>query len=87
MSITVKNNTSNIIEVAINQWDTDGDTRYSPLSVGASDKWVRKDTRGYVLSLRQRGVEKPYYVLVDSNIVVDNTEVKDNEKVISPISR
>lgn len=87
MSINVKNNSSNKIEVAINQWGDNGKTGYFPLDAGKSDDWDRGDSRGFVLSLRQGGTEKPYYVLADSNIVVANTEVRDNDKVISPINR
>jgi hypothetical protein len=86
MSISVKNNSSNKIEVAINQWGNDGQTGYFALSVDESDTWNRGDSRGFVLSLRKGGTEKPYYVQSDSSIVVGNTEVKDNGRVLTPLS-
>ncbi|UCZ84911.1 hypothetical protein LGQ10_00915 [Pseudomonas sp. L5B5] len=86
MGINVKNNSSNKIEVAINQWGNDGQTGYFSLGVAQADNWSRSDSRGFVLSLRKGGTEKPYYVQSDSSIVVENTDVKDNGRVISPIS-
>ena len=86
MGISVKNNSSNKIEVAINQWGNDGQTGYFALSVDGSDTWNRSDSRGFVLSLRKRGTEKPYYVQSDSSIVVGNTEVKDNGRILTPLS-
>ncbi|MCB2254439.1 hypothetical protein KTQ74_21215 [Pseudomonas chlororaphis] len=86
MGIHVKNNTSNKIEVAINQWGNDGQTGYFPIAVDQSDTWSRTDSRGFVLSLRKGGTEKPYYVQSDSSIVVGISDVKDNGRVISPLS-
>ncbi|KAA6167471.1 hypothetical protein F3K50_24770 [Pseudomonas marginalis] len=86
MSISVKNNSSNKIEVAINQWGDNGNTGYFALSVDGSDTWDRSDSRGFVLSLRKGGTEKPYYVQSDSSITVGNTDVKDNGRVLTPLS-
>lgn len=86
MGISVKNNTSNKIEAAINQWGNDGKTGYFAIAVDQSEKWNRSDSRGFVLALRKGGTEKPYYVQSDSSIVVENSEVKDNGRIISPLS-
>ena len=86
MGISVKNNSSNKIEGAINHCGNDGPTGYFALSVVGSDTWNRSDSRGFVLSLRKGGTEKPYYVQSDSSIVVGNTEVKDNGRILTPLS-
>ena len=86
MGINVTNKSSNKIEVAINQWGNDGDTKFFSIDREKKESWNRADSRGFVLSLKRGGTQKPYYVQADSSIVVGNTDVKDGDRVLEPIS-
>jgi len=86
MGITVTNNSSNKIEVAINKWGNDGDTSFFSIGKEKKETWDRSDSRGFVLSLKRSGTQKPYYVQADSLIAVGNTDVKDGDRIIDPIS-
>jgi hypothetical protein len=86
MGITVTNNSSHTIEVAINQWGDDGDTRFFSIANGKNESWDRSDGRGFVLSLQKNGAQNPYYVQAGSNIKVDNNVVTDQGEAIYPLS-
>ena len=73
--IKVKNESTNSIEVAINKWGNDGDTNYFAIHTSNSESWDRADPRGFILSLKMNAKVKPYIVLFDSNIVVNNESV------------
>ncbi|AZD07608.1 MULTISPECIES: hypothetical protein [Pseudomonas] len=86
MGITVTNNSSNPIEVAINHWGSDGDTSFFSVGNGKQETWDRSDSRGFVLSLKKNGAQHPYYVQASSKIEVDNNAVKDQGRLIEPLS-
>ncbi|AZC36573.1 MULTISPECIES: hypothetical protein [Pseudomonas] len=86
MGITVKNNSSNTIEVAVNHWGSDGDTSFFSIANGKQESWDRSDSRGFVLSLKKNGAQHPYYVQASSRIEVDNNAVKDQGQPIQPLS-
>ncbi|WP_030131237.1 hypothetical protein [Pseudomonas sp. QTF5] len=86
MGITVTNNSSHTIEVAINQWGDDGDTSFFSIANGKNESWDRSDDRGFVLSLQKNGAQYPYYVQASSNIKVDNNGVTDQGEAIYPLA-
>lgn len=69
MSITVKNETANEINVSINQWGKDGDTNYFKIIPQESETWDRTNNRGFVMYLRESGtLDGPYYVRAGSTV-------------------
>ncbi|MBN9294622.1 MAG: hypothetical protein J0G96_11655 [Flavobacteriia bacterium] len=69
MSITVKNETANEINVSINKWGRDGDTSYFKIKSQKSETWDRSDDRGFVMYLSESGIlDGPYYVRAGSTV-------------------
>ncbi|AZD28836.1 hypothetical protein [Pseudomonas chlororaphis] len=86
MGINVTNNSSHTIEVAINHWGKDGDTRFFSIASGNHESWDRSDSRGFVLSLQKNGAQNPYYAQASSDIKVDINGVTDQGEPIYPLS-
>ncbi|ERT11075.1 hypothetical protein [Photorhabdus temperata] len=89
--INIKNNTGKQISVSINHWDTDGtsanDSYYS-LDPGSNDNWNRADPRGYIMSIKKDDTSLSYFVLANTNIVIEEdrvTKVTENSYVINPV--
>ena len=81
--ISVINISSRPIKVAISQWDCIGSTKYWNINSHASESWDRSDKRGFIMSLmRENDIAHPYFVLFDSNIMVTDTAITDNNKVL-----
>ena len=75
--IKVTNNSGASIKVSINQWGTDGSTRYFTIENSKDENWDRTDDRGFVMTINTAGTVTPYYILYNSNIKVTKTAVKD----------
>lgn len=87
--VTVTNNTSSKVEVAVNQWGNDGDTNYFSIgSNGGKETWSRSDGRGFIMSLKYQGETLPYYIFSDSNITIGSDGViRDNSVLIKSCGR
>ncbi|TDB45344.1 hypothetical protein [Photorhabdus luminescens] len=92
-NINIKNNTSAQISVSINHWDTDSqrtpvnDSYYS-LAPGSNDTWSRADPRGYIISIKKDDTTLSYFVLANTNVVIEEdrvTKVTENAYVINPV--
>lgn len=85
MTITVKNDATQDVEVAINEWGTGGDTSFFKLQPRQPDTWNRTDERGFVMVVKHMGGQRPYYVQHQSNIIIYDDRVTDHESTITPI--
>ncbi|EPC01653.1 hypothetical protein L861_15320 [Litchfieldella anticariensis FP35 = DSM 16096] len=85
MTIQVTNNAQQEVEVAINEWGTGGDTSFFTLHQGKSEKWDRVDERGFVMAVKHRGAQRPYYVQHQSNINIYDHRVTDHDSIIRTI--
>lgn len=87
--IKVINEKTYPVVVAINTWlgdDCQG-TGYYQLAAGSSDNWVRKDIRGYIMTLGDEGCIHPYFVATGDNIVIRQDGVYQNNSKINPIGK
>jgi hypothetical protein len=84
MTISVQNTCEGSIEVAINLWGETGHTKFYTIESGNSEYWDRSDGRGFIMrvkTLGSAGVDAPYYVYADSNVVVTDSSVGNHQWV------
>ncbi|WP_299161895.1 hypothetical protein [uncultured Tenacibaculum sp.] len=83
--ITVSNQTSKTIEVAINQWATDGKTNFFTIKPQQNESWGRGNENGFVMAIKIDNETSRYYVKAESAIVVYDKKVTDHNKDIFPV--
>ncbi|WP_299713449.1 hypothetical protein [uncultured Tenacibaculum sp.] len=83
--ITVSNQASKTIEVAINQWGTDGHTGFFSIKAQQNETWGRGNENGFVMAVKNDNKTNRYYVKANSNIVVYDKKVTDRETEIFPV--
>ncbi|KER04540.1 hypothetical protein LGZ99_06580 [Photorhabdus temperata] len=81
----VKNNSKNQIKVSVSAWNSDGNDKYWPLDPGKDDQWTRSDQRGYIAVLEKDLIIESYFVLYNSDIVVNEISITDHGRLILPL--
>lgn len=86
MSIKITNGASRTVEVAVSVWSGGGSDEYYSLEPGNGDTWGRNDPRGYLMAIKGKPQSGIYYVGCNSQIVIEDTLVKDLGGTLNPLA-
>ena len=83
--LSVHNDTERKIDVAINHWGNDGETRFFPVLPNGDETWDRSDPRGFVMVIKRLGAVLQYFVAAGDKFVVTDDGVLRNDIVVKPL--
>ncbi|WP_321818810.1 hypothetical protein [Paraburkholderia sp. J69-2] len=89
MSIVILNRLDRQIQASVSTWGS-GDPGWFVLVPGVepnpNNTWGRDDDRGFVVSIRDGGSTKEYFVHANSTVTVDKNGVRDDRHLIHALT-